>query len=198
MINKMLWKLKNIKPQHLSISVLWIVKGYSLLATPLFLFRHALMPMPSWFGSVMVPCEWVEGIKPPFCQWQGSLYNWVEVFCIKVGDDGSLKNLAQRGAYQFHILQWSCYHDSVPWVALVAIQSTIWWHLWDETSISLPNVCNPVDIHSHYTLPEVFTCPQWMLQWMSMGEVIASHWSTPRKSSWPDTGWMSDHHLLMV
>ena len=39
------------------------------------------------------------------------------------------------------------------------------------------------DIHTHYTLLGIFTHPQWMLQLMSMGEAIASHLSTPGKSS---------------
>ena len=150
----------------------------------------------SWF--LVVPCRWVEGIKPPLCWWQGSLYDWVGVFCIKVGDNGSLKNLTWWAAFPFHTPQWSCHCDSVLWVVMAAIQSAIWWHLQAETSIPLPNACDPVDIHTHYTLPEVFTCPQWMLWWTSTGEVVACHWYTPGKSSWPDAGWTSDHHLLMV
>ena len=70
---------------------------------------------------------------------------------------------------------------------------TGWRHLHP-----LPNTCDPVDIHFHYTLPEVFIHPLWMLQWMSMGEVITSHWSTPGKSCWPDAGWSPDHYPLMV
>ena len=81
---------------------------------------------------------------------------------------------------------------------MAVVQSTIQWYLWAEMSIPLPNICDPVDIHAHYTLPEVFTHSQWMLWWTSMAEVIASHWSTPGKSSWPDVGWMSDHHLLVA
>ena len=54
---------------------------------------------------------------------------------------------------------------------MVVIQSAIPWHLQAETSIPLPNAHDPVDIHFHYMLPEVFTHAQWM----SMGEVIASH-----------------------
>ena len=152
--------------------------------------------MPCWFGSVMVPCRWVEGIKPPLCQWQGSLYDWVEVFSVKVDDGRLSKNLTWRGAYPFHALNSLATVDPVLWVVMVVIQFTIWWHLWPETSIPLPNAHDPVDIHFHYMLPEVFTHPQWMLWQTSMGEVIASHWSSPGKSSWPDVGWSPDHYLL--
>ena len=168
---------------------------------PPLLFRHALMPVSSQFGLVLflvVPCGCIEGIQPPWCWWQGSLFDWLGVFCIKVGDDRSLKNLTQRGAYPFHTPNWSCYCDSVPWVDVAVIQSAIQWHPWAETSIPLPNAHDPVDFHIHYTLPEVFTHPWWMLQWTSMGEVITSHWSTPGNSSWPGAGWSPDHHPLVV
>ena len=46
---------------------------------------------------------------------------------------------------------------------MAAIQSAIWWNIQAETSIPLPNACNPVDINAHYSLPEVLTCPQWMV-----------------------------------
>ena len=64
---------------------------------------------------------------------------------------------------------------------MVVIQSAIQWHLQAETSTPPPNACDPFghsvneDIHTHYTLPGIFTHPQWMLQLMSMGEAIASH-----------------------
>ena len=58
---------------------------------------------------------------------------------------------------------------------MAVIQSTIQWHLWAEMCIPPSNAHNPVDIHAHYTLPEVFTHPQWMLQWTTIGEAIASH-----------------------
>ena len=195
----MLWKLKILKLKTSTSVYLSLVNCERVFPTgyPPKLFRHAIMPMPSQFGSVMVPCRWGEGIKPPLCQWQGSLCDWVEVFCIKVGDDRSLKNLTWRGI-PISYPQWSCYHDSVLWVVMAVIQSTIQWHLWAETSIPPLNACNPVDIHFHYMLPEVFTCPQWMFWQMSMGEVIASYWSTPGKSSWPDVGWLPDHYLLMA
>ena len=65
-------------------------------------------------------------------------------------------------------------------------------------SIPPPNACDPVDIHFHCMLPEIFTHPQCRLWWMSMGKVIASCWSTLGKSSWPDAGWLLDHYLLMA
>ena len=40
---------------------------------------------------------------------------------------------------------------------MAVVQSTICWHLYDESSILLPNAHDPVDIHAHYTLPEVLT-----------------------------------------
>ena len=85
-----------------------------------------------------------------------------------------IKELDMEGCIPISYPQWSCYCDSVPWEVMVVIQSAIWWHLWAETSIPLPNACNPVDIHSHYMLPEVFTHPQWTLWWMATGEFIAS------------------------
>ena len=71
--------------------------------------------------------------------------------------------------------------------------STGWRHLHPP-----PNTHDPVDIHFHYTLPEVFTHPLWTLQWMSMGEVITSHWSTPGKSCWPGAVWLPHHYPLMA
>ena len=56
-------------------------------------------------------------------------------------------------------------------------------------SIPPPIAGNPVghsvneDIHAHYTLLGIFTHLQRMLWSMSMGEAIASHLSTPGKSS---------------
>ena len=137
--------------------------------------------------------EWshpyVVGCGPSIIEWEYS--------ASKVNDNKLLKILTQRGAYLFHTPQWSCYHDPVTWVVMAFVQSTIQWHLWAETSIPLSNTCNPVDIHPHYTLPDVFIHLQWMLWLMSMGEGIAFHWSTPGKSSWVDTGWSPDHHLLV-
>ena len=50
----------------------------------------------------MVPCRWVEGSKPPLCQWQGSLFDWVEVFHITVDDDRSSKTW-HRGVHTHYI-----------------------------------------------------------------------------------------------
>ena len=71
-----------------------------------------------------------------------------------------------------------------------------WWSssplsagIYGLTSIPPPNTCEPAshsvkeDIHAHYTLPGIFTHLQWMLQLTSMGEAVASHLSTPGKSS---------------
>ena len=58
---------------------------------------------------------------------------------------------------------------------MVVIQSAVQWHLQDKMSIPLPNSYDPVDIHAHYMLPAVFTCPQWTLQLTSTGEAVATH-----------------------
>ena len=71
-------------------------------------------------------------MRLPFFWQQGSLFNWVGVFSIKVDDDESSKSLTQRGTYLFHTPLWSCNHDSVPWVVVAVVQSAVWWHLWAE------------------------------------------------------------------
>ena len=93
---------------------------------------------------------------------------------------------------------WSCNCDSVLWVVVVVIWSAIWWHLWAVMSLPLPNVCDPADIACHYTLPEVFTHLLWTLWQTSMIEAIDSHWSTPGKSAWSDTGWSPDCFSLLA
>ena len=75
MINKNAMEIKKLKT---STSVyLSLVNWERVFPTgyPPFLFKHTLMATPSQFGSVMVPCRWVEGIKTPIFWWQGSLYN---------------------------------------------------------------------------------------------------------------------------
>ena len=70
----------------------------------------------------------------------------------------SLSSMSSHGGHSAHYLMamtgWRCLHP-------------------------LPNTHDPVDIHFHYILPEVFTCPLWMLWWMSMGEVLTSHLTNP-------------------
>ena len=61
-----------------------------------------------------------------------------------------------------------------------------------------PNVCDLADIHAYYTLPDVFTCHQWMLQQTSTVEVVTSHWSTPGKSCWLGVGWPPNHYSLVA
>ena len=188
-INKNSMKIKNLKTSttvYLSLVSLEMVYPTGYLP---FLFRHALMLTPSQFGSVMVPCGsfWMSwGNKATLMlaagvplQLSGSILHqgrWWQV----------IEELDTEGCIPISYPQWSCYCDSVLWVVMAVIQSAIWWNLLAKMSIPLPNVCDPADIHSHYMLPEVFTHPQWMLWWTSTGEVIASHWSTPGKSSWPD------------
>ena len=124
-----------------------------------------------------------------------STINW-EYSMPKVDDDKSLKNLTQRGACPFHTPQWSCYCDPNQWVVMVVIQSTIHWHLQTEMSIPLPNACNPLDTHAHYTLPGVFTHPQWTIQLIIMGETVGHNTisvieALPLTESGPLGGWPS-------
>ena len=65
--------------------------------------------------------------------------------------------------------------DPVPWVGTSVSRSTIQCHLWAATSFPQPNSCVPLDVNSHVTLPVVLTHLLWMLQWISMVEVITSH-----------------------
>ena len=117
----------------------------------------------------------------------GALFNQVGVLNIKVDDGQSLKNLTWRHTYPFLYPLWSCNCDTVPWVDVAVIQYAIHWHLWagDIYTLCQTHVtCDPVDFHFHNTLPEVFTHPLLMPQWMSMREVITSHWSTLGESGW--------------
>ena len=50
----------------------------------------------------MVPCSWVEGIKPLWYWQQGSLHNQVGVFHAKVDDGWSSETLTERSTYLFH------------------------------------------------------------------------------------------------
>ena len=110
----------------------------------------------------------------------------------------SSKNLTQRGTYPFippMVLQprlsSMSSHGSHSVHCLMA--SMGWRHLHPP-----PKKCSPVGIHFHYTLPEVFTHPMWTLWWMSMGEVVTSHWSTSGKSCWPGIRLAPDHYILVV
>ena len=168
---------------------------------PPFLFRHVLMPTSIWFSSVMVPCGSL------WMSW-GNIATLISVAVVPLQLSGSILNQGRwwQVVKELDMEEWisisfpqcSCYHDSVPWVVLAVIQSAIQWHLQAQTSIPLPNEHDPVHIHSHYMLPEVFTHPQWMLWQTSMGEVIASCWSIPGKSCQPDTGWSPNHYLLIA
>ena len=160
--------------------------GYTLLATP-----HFYSGMPSCLPLVSLVQSWFLKNLDKSCgslwlSWRNkatlnisgrdpSLIEW-KYFCIKVDDNRSLKNLT-----------WS------------SVFSQLSNGIYELRCLSLlPNACDPVDIHSHYTLLEVFTHLQWTIWQMSTGEVIASHWSTPVKSCWPDGGWSLDHYLLVA
>ena len=98
-----------------------------------------------------------KGIKPLFSWQLGFLFEWVRVFCIKVDDNRSLGILTWKGTCPFHTPYGSCNCDSVPWVAVVVIQSAIQWALMGWRHLHPPpNACDPVEIHFHYMLPEVF------------------------------------------
>ena len=189
MINKNAMKIKNLKA---SASVyLGPVNWGRVFPTgyPKFLFRHTLMPIPHQFGSAMVPCGWDEGMKPPLCWWQGSLYDWVRVFCIKLDDDKHHKSW--HGGVHTHfippmvLLPWlssMSSHGSHPVCCLVASMS---WDIYPSAkcmwsckdpcplhitwSLPLSSVDAPADIHgrSHSFLlihpREVFLAWCWVI-----------------------------------
>ena len=73
-------------------------------------------------------------------------------------------------------------NDPVPWVVVSVMGSTIQWHLWAAMSFPQPNIHGPVDIHTHYTLPRVFTHHQWDaavdIHGRSHNQVLGDHLST--------------------
>ena len=66
-------------------------------------------------------------------------------------------------------------HDPVWWVVIFILRFTIHQHQQALMSFPLPHIHVPSEVHSHITLPKVFTHLYWMLQWMSMTEVVTSH-----------------------
>ena len=60
------------------------------------------------------------------------------------------------------------------WVVISILGSTICWCQWALTSLPPPHIHVHSDLHSHITLPKVFTHLQWMLQLMSMVEALTS------------------------
>ena len=81
-------------------------------------------------------------------------------------------------------LIWPCQ----PWPSLVSghiyLGFTICQHQWALTSLPPLHIHVPSDVHSHITIPKVFTHPWWVLWLTSMVEAITSSWSTPGKSHW--------------
>ena len=180
MINKNTMKIKNIKTStsvYLS-PVNW-GRG-SLLAT-----LHFCLDMPSslclvslvepWF--LVVPCGWVEEMKPPLCWWQVSLYDWEGVFHIEVDDEKSLKILTWRVC--------TCFIPPVvllPWLSSVSshgshpvcyLMVSMGWDVYPSTKC-MQSCKHPCPLHITWNLHL-----SWMLQLMSMGEVVASNLSTP-------------------
>ena len=98
----------------LSISVNNFGTGIPCGPPPLFC-GHALMPqLLSSSGAVVVlklPVWWNKGTKPPSSWQQGSLFNWLDVLCIRVEDINLLQILTWRGTYPLHTPFWSC----IPW-----------------------------------------------------------------------------------
>ena len=113
---------------------LWFWRGIPCKLTP-----HFCVDMSSCPGCHLVLVlllmlillvQWSEGIKPHFSWWQGSPFNWVGILCIRAEDASLSVNLTWRGTYLLCPPFGLANCDSVPWVFVAVIQSTIWWHLW--------------------------------------------------------------------
>ena len=87
--------------------------------------------------------------------------------------------------------------DPVPWVVVSVVGFTIQWHLRARMSFPWQNAHVPSNDYAYCTLPGVFTCLQWMLQQMSMVEVINSI-NPPQKSCWLGIGWPPCHCTLVA
>ena len=83
-----------------------MILGWAFFAVYAPFCGHALMPwLSSSSGAVVVLVLlvwWSEGIKPPSSWWQGSLFNWVGLLCIRVEDVNSSWILTWRGTYPLH------------------------------------------------------------------------------------------------
>ena len=138
------------------------------------------------FGSVLY--RWSEEVKPPYHWRCGSLEglsrsilhqsgwwsNIEELDTVKHTPISYPRSLATK--FQFCEQSW--------WLSSL-LSTGIYW----LTSIPPPNACDPAghsikeDTHTYCTSLGIFAHLQWMLWLISMGEAIASHLSTPGKSS---------------
>ena len=174
--------------------------------TPYFCLGTPLCLGFIWFGAVasvdISPClvKWGYASNFSFEQ-QESLFNWVGSIPHQGRWWWVIKKLDMEGYLPIPCPLWSCNCDLVPWVVMAVVQSA---GLMVSTvlKMSIPltkcmQSCRTSTSTTHYL--KFFTHLWWTLwQWMSTGEVITSHWSTPGKSCWPDVGWSPDHYLLMA
>ena len=173
------------------------------MATPQFFFRHALMPTSSQFISVMVfvvPCSSLE------MSW-GNRATLPSVAGVPLQLSGSIlhqgrwwqvvEELDMEGCIPISYPQWSCYHDSVPWVVMVVIQSTIQWHLLANVypSAKCTQSCrHPLPLHITWSLHPSLVDALADVHRRSHNFPLIHPW----KSYWPDAGWSSNHYLLVA
>ena len=146
--------------------------------SPLFIWgacTHVPAVNSGFLASFGFSSFWMEGMKPPiYGQW-GSLFWWVEVFHIREAD-WCHHSSWHGGTYPFHssLFVWPCQL----WPSLVSGHIFLWFTIcqyqWTLTSFPPLHICVPSEVHSHITLPKVFSHLLWMLQWMSMAEVVTS------------------------
>ena len=152
------------------ISILVGQVGCSIWASPLVLFRHALMPSSHWFSSTQVkfyPSEVREfghhnvgGKGPSRVEQEHSM--------SKVDDDQDQRAWLWQSVQPFYtplvLLPHSSSVSSHGGCAVCYPLASTGWHPWHLQRCDLhppPIACNPVgptineDIHTHYTLPGI-------------------------------------------
>ena len=162
MINKNSMKIKNLKNLNNCLSQSNNLGKGLLYWLPPFLFRHALLPTSSQFGSVMVPCGWVAVVVP--CGWVEGIATLTSVAGVPLWLSGSIpcqgrwwwvvKKLDTEGYIPIAYSQWSCCHDSVLWVVMAVIQSTVWWHLQANIYLSTKHTWScrhPLPLHINWS-----------------------------------------------
>ena len=78
-----------------------------------------------------------------------------------------------RVTYPFHSLLCLALPNMTQFLFVLGF--TICQCQWALMSFPLLHIHVPSEVHGHITLPKVFTNLWWMLQWMSMAEVVTSH-----------------------
>ena len=128
-------------------------------------------------------CFWCyKSMKSPLYGWQGSLFVWVGVFCIREVDIYSSLFPTWRGTYLLHpqclvFLTMTQFHEWSCWS-----QGPLSNGIYGQQCHSLSQMhMFPFDVNSHVMLPLVFTHFLWMFQWMSMVEVITFPLIQPRE-----------------